>query len=172
MKISIEGKAVTLTFSNINKKQLEQFMSNDDADVFADLHDLSKKSFVVQGVFDENAQVMINNQSWNDREGVIELMIDFHLIGEPMRPLIPDGAKTGSYWFVTTEVEFGSFFALDAENFDERKLILHRKVYEMPNGDEWPLITASYDGTPLGYDDPDCESIENSLFDSEGNEIH
>ena len=87
MKISIFGKAVTITYSNVNKKSIEQFMGNDDADVFSDLHDQSKKSFVIQGVFDENAQVMIDNQSWNDREGVIELMKDFHLIGEPRKQM-------------------------------------------------------------------------------------
>ena len=172
MKISIEGKAVTLTCSNITKKHLEQFMNNTEADVFVDLHDKSKKSFVVQGVFDDGAQVMIDNQPLNEREGVIELMTDFHLIGEPMRPLIPDDAKTGSYWFMTTEIESGSFFALNVENFDEQKLVLQRKVYEMPSGEEYQLLTASYDGNPLVYDDPEIENIENSLFDSEGNEIN
>jgi hypothetical protein len=171
MKISVEGKAVTLTCSNITKKHLDQFMSNSEADGFVDLHDKSKNSFVVQGVFDDGAQVMVDGEPWNSREGLIDLMTDFHLIGEPMQPLIPDSAKTGSYWFMTTEIEYGSFFAIDVENFDEQKLVLQRKVYEMPTGEEYQLITASYDGTPLNYDDPDCENIENSLFDSEGNVI-
>lgn len=172
MKISIEGRAVTLTCSNINKKLLEKFMNNDQAEVFVDLHDQSKKSFVVQGVFDDGAQVMVDNEPWNEREGLIELMTDFHLVGEPMRPLIPDDAKEGTYWFLTTETEFGCFFAIDVEEFNEQKLVLIRKVYEMPSGDEYHLITASYDGVPLPYDDPDCENIENSLIDSDGNELN
>ena len=171
MKISIIGKAVTLTFSNVNKKTIDKFMKNADADVFSDLHDQCKNSFVIQGVFDKEAQVTINGQPWNDREGVIELMTDFNLVGIPMRPLISGEAKENTYWILTTEMESGSFFALDVQDFDEEKLILYRKVYEMPNGDEYCFISASYDGIPLNYDDPDIESIENTLCDNEGNEL-
>ena len=171
MKISIVGKAVTLTYSNVNKITIDKFMGNADADVFADLHDQCKKSFVIQGVFDDEVQVIVNGDPWNGREGVIELMTDFHFAGVPMRPLISEDAEKDTYWLLTTEIESGSFFALDVQDFDEEKLVLHRKVYEMPNGDEYNLITASYDGVPLIYDDPDIESIENTLCDNEGNEL-
>ncbi len=171
MKLSIVGKAVTITCSNITKKQLEKFMGNEDADVFADLHDQCKKSFIIQGVFDEEVQVTVNGEPWNGREGITELMTDFHIIGNPMRPLISEEASKNTYWFLTTEIESGSFFSLDVENFDEEKLVLCRNVYEMPNGDEYNLISATYDGKPFTYDDPENESIENSIYDSQGDQL-
>lgn len=169
MKISIVGSAVTITCSNVARSLMDEFMS-DKGDIFADLHDHCENSFVVQGVFEESAQVFVDGESWNDRQGVLELMNDFPLVGEPLIPLL-DPVEEGTYWVVTCEFESGSFLTLEVDDFDETKLLLSRRVIEMPNGDEYRVLSASYAGTLFNYDDPEIEKLESFLFDCECNEL-
>jgi hypothetical protein len=167
--ISLYGNGITLTCSVSDRHGLQEFMSNPDADVFADFHDKCSKSVIIQGVFADTCQVLVDGESWNERVGINELMTDFFINCTPMRRII--NIDDGHYLLITSEAEEGEIFSIEIEDFDETKLVLLRQMYEHPNGSEMALITATYDGAPMRFASPDVISAENSLFDSEENEL-
>lgn len=148
ISVSIVGRGVTLTCSELDKRAMKKIMKDDDPDIWA-IHDDCKKSIGIQGVFDDNCQVFVDGEPWNDLEGTIELMSGFRLINEPIGTFIE--IEDEKYALITTEFEEGEMFSIEVDDFDERKLVLYRREY-----DEYALITATYDGKQIGARQGSC----------------
>ena len=165
--IELRGSGVTINCTIISEEDKKQYLllKEDANDALDDLilEFLDKAQITVTGLQNDQCSVWVNDSDWNDIEGFDDILRNFELHSYPLNQLIqiPDG----QYCFMQIEYERGTWFKQElAESFDEKKLQFKCVLYELPNGDEYALLTAIYDGRDFDYFDPVVKGVDYSII--------
>jgi len=172
--IKLVGNGLTISCTIISETDKNRYLDLKDSgtDGLEDLVNefLDNAQVTTMGLISDQCLVLVNNSNWNDIENFKDLLRNFPLHSNPLHELI--SVPDNKFCFMQIEYEQGTWFQLHLdEYFDDSKLVFDCVLYELPNGDEYSLLTAKYDGISLEYSDPVVKSVDHSITNELANTV-